>query len=82
MNVYYSLDDGRITQVLRADSEENAKADLATQGIINVDQAANANVFVRTPSGSERLTHALMMRTGAFSVVGGELVHDTEWTDD
>jgi hypothetical protein len=46
-----------------------------------VDEAANSNVIVNTPDGPMSLCDALMLRTGAFSLIGGQLHHDSEWRE-
>ena len=76
MFVLYNKQTGRLTEVARV---QNPKADLETQGEVEIDDQANADVFVTTPSGQMLLCDALMKRTLAFTVENDELLHDTEW---
>ena len=76
MFILYFKHNGKLTEVSHT---RNLKADLETQGEIEVDDEANAGVTVNTPTGTMALLDALMSRTGAFTVEAGELVHETEW---
>lgn len=75
MYIVASKINGRINVV----SHECQPWDTETQDIIEIDEALNADAIVDTPAGSISLIDALWTRTGAFSWVDGELMHDEDW---
>lgn len=76
MFVLYNKETGKITEV---SWKQNPHADLEFQNEVEIDEEANVETHVTTPSGEMLLCTALMYRTPAFSFEEGELVHDTDW---